>query len=61
MAIRLSHEEGLLIGISAGAAVAGCVNVARRLRKDEEAVIVTIFPDSGDKYLSERFWTETGS
>jgi cysteine synthase B len=57
-AIRLSHEEGLLIGISAGAAVAGCFNVARRLRKGEEAVIVTIFPDSGDKYLSERFWTE---
>jgi cysteine synthase B len=61
MAIRLSHEEGLLIGISAGAAVAGCMNVARRLRKDEEAVIVTVFPDSGDKYLSERFWTETSS
>ena len=59
MAIRLSHQEGLLIGISAGAAVAGCFNVARRLPKNEEAVIVTIFPDSGDKYLSERFWTET--
>jgi len=59
LAIRLSHEEGLLIGISAGAAVAGCMNLARRLKKDEEAVMVTIFPDSGDKYLSERFWTET--
>src|SRR5215467_1623045 len=59
MAIRLSHEEGLLIGISAGAAVAGCMNVARRLKKNEEAVIVAILPDSGDKYLSERFWTET--
>ena len=59
MAIRLSHEEGLLIGISAGAAVAGCMDVARRLKKGEEAVIVTILPDSGDKYLSERFWSET--
>jgi len=58
VAIRLSREEGLLAGISSGAAVAGCMNVARRLKKDEEAVIVTIFPDSGDKYLSERFWTE---
>lgn len=58
VAIRLSREEGLLVGISSGAAVAGCMNVARRLGKDEEAVIVTIFPDSGDKYLSERFWTE---
>jgi cysteine synthase len=37
--------------------------VAQRLRKDkdEEAVIVTVFPDSGDKYLSERFWTEAGT
>src|ERR1700732_4229029 len=57
-AIRASREEGLLLGISAGAAIAGCLQVARRLQKDEEAVIVTIFPDSGDKYLSERFWTE---
>ena len=61
MAIRMSREEGLLVGISSGAAVAGCVQVARRLRKDEEAVMVTIFPDSGDKYLSERFWTESSS
>jgi S-sulfo-L-cysteine synthase (O-acetyl-L-serine-dependent) len=58
IAIRMSREEGLLVGISSGAAVAGCMQVARRLRKDEQSVIVTIFPDSGDKYLSERFWTE---
>jgi S-sulfo-L-cysteine synthase (O-acetyl-L-serine-dependent) len=57
-AIRASREEGLLLGISAGAAIAGCAQVARGLKKDEEAVMVTIFPDSGDKYLSERFWTE---
>ena len=59
MAIRASHEEGLLIGISSGAAIAGGLQVARRIPKDEEAVIVCILPDSGDKYLSERFWTET--
>jgi S-sulfo-L-cysteine synthase (O-acetyl-L-serine-dependent) len=58
MAIRASREEGLLIGISAGAAIAGCLQVARRLPKDQEAVFVAILPDSGDKYLSERFWTE---
>jgi S-sulfo-L-cysteine synthase (O-acetyl-L-serine-dependent) len=52
------REEGLLLGISAGAAIAGSLQTARRLQKDEAAVIVTIFPDSGDKYLSERFWTE---
>lgn len=57
-AIRGAREEGLLLGISAGAAIAGCLRVARMLGKKEEAVIVTIFPDSGDKYLSERFWTE---
>jgi S-sulfo-L-cysteine synthase (O-acetyl-L-serine-dependent) len=57
-AIRGAREEGLLLGISAGAAIAGCLQIARKLRTDEAAVIVTIFPDSGDKYLSERFWTE---
>jgi cysteine synthase B len=57
-AIRAAREEGLLIGISAGAAIAGCLEVARRLPKSREAVFVTILPDSGDKYLSERFWTE---
>src|SRR5438876_2667860 len=57
-AIRTSREEGLLIGISAGAAIAGCLQVAHKLPKDQEAVFVTVLPDSGDKYLSERFWTE---
>ena len=56
---RLAREEGLLVGISAGGAVAGCLKLAERLmRQRERAVIVTIFPDSGDKYLSERFWEE---
>ncbi len=59
MVRRLAREEGLLLGISAGAAVAGCRRVARELvEKKQRAVMVTIFPDSGDKYLSERFWEE---
>ena len=58
MAIRLAREEGLLVGISAGAAVTGCLQVAARLKKGEQAIFVTILPDSGDKYLSERFWEE---
>jgi S-sulfo-L-cysteine synthase (O-acetyl-L-serine-dependent) len=58
MAKRLAREEGLLVGISAAAAVVGCLQVARRLGKDEPAVFVTILCDSGDKYLSERFWEE---
>jgi cysteine synthase B len=58
MAKRLAREEGLLVGISAAAAVEGCLQIARQLTKDEHAVFVTILCDSGDKYLSERFWEE---
>jgi cysteine synthase B len=59
MAIRLAREEGLLVGISAAAAVVGCLKVAEQRKKGQQAVMVTILCDSGDKYLSERFWTET--
>jgi cysteine synthase B len=55
---RLAREEGLLVGVSSGAAMAACLRLAARLPVSEPAVIVTIFPDSGDKYLSERFWDE---
>jgi cysteine synthase B len=55
---RLAREEGILAGVSSGAALWGCLDVARRLPPGEPAVIVTIFPDSGEKYLSERFWSE---
>ena len=55
MVKRLTREECLLVGISSGAALAACFEVARRL---QEGKIVTIFPDSGDKYLNERFWEE---
>lgn len=60
MARQLSRGAGLLVGISAAAAVVGSLKVARdlTLRRDQEAVIVTILCDSGDKYLSERFWSE---
>ena len=60
MARQLSRGSGLLVGISAAAAVVGSLKVASdlKLRRDQEAVIVTILCDSGDKYLSERFWTE---
>jgi cysteine synthase B len=58
MAKRLAREEGLLVGISAAAAVVGSVKVAERRKHGQPAVIVTILCDSGDKYLSERFWDE---
>jgi S-sulfo-L-cysteine synthase (O-acetyl-L-serine-dependent) len=58
MARRLAREEGLLLGVSSAGAIVGCLQVARTLKKDEHAVMVAILPDSGDKYLSERFWEE---
>ena len=56
MVKRLAREEGLLAGISSGAALAGCLEVAKTAPRG--SVIVTVFPDSGDKYLSESFWDE---
>jgi S-sulfo-L-cysteine synthase (O-acetyl-L-serine-dependent) len=55
---RLAREEGILAGVSSGGAIWACLDVARRLKRGERAVIVTVFPDSGEKYLSERFWSE---
>jgi S-sulfo-L-cysteine synthase (O-acetyl-L-serine-dependent) len=58
LAKRLANEEGLLVGVSAAGALWASMDVARRLSAGEPAVIVTVFPDSADKYLSERFWSE---
>jgi cysteine synthase B len=60
MARNLSRNAGLLVGISAAAAVVGCLKIAQELqmKRGQEAVIVTILCDAGEKYLSERFWTE---
>jgi cysteine synthase B len=58
MARRLAREQGLLVGVSAAAALVGSLQVAERLKIDQRATIVTILADSGEKYLSERFWHE---
>jgi cysteine synthase B len=55
MVKRLAREEGLLAGISSGAAAAATLRIAER---EGRGVFVTIFPDDGAKYLSERFWDE---
>jgi len=55
---RLAREEGLLVGPSSGAALVACLQIAARIPPDRPAVIVTVFPDSGQRYLSERFWDE---
>jgi S-sulfo-L-cysteine synthase (O-acetyl-L-serine-dependent) len=54
MARFLAHQEGLFVGISAAAAVVAAVQVAQSLTA---GTVVTILPDNGFKYLSERFWT----
>jgi len=59
MARRLARQEGLLVGISAAAAVVACLKIAdEEAAAGRRAVIVTMLPDSGEKYLSERFWEE---
>jgi len=50
---RLAAREGLLVGVSSGAALAAALDLAARIR---EGVIVMVFPDSGTRYLTERFW-----
>jgi cysteine synthase B len=52
---RRLAREGLFVGISSGANLAGALHVARQT---SDAVVVVIFPDGGEKYLSERFWDE---
>ncbi|GMR04998.1 MAG: cysteine synthase family protein [Thermodesulfobacteriota bacterium] len=53
MTKRLAREEGLLVGQSSGAAMLGALEVAKKIKK---GLIVVIFPDNGDKYLSTRLW-----
>jgi S-sulfo-L-cysteine synthase (O-acetyl-L-serine-dependent) len=59
MTKRLAREEGVLVGISAAAAVVACEQIAaEESAAGRESTIVTVLPDSADKYLSERFWEE---
>lgn len=53
MARRLAREEGLLVGQSSGAALVAALEVARRI---DRGVVVTVFPDNGDKYLTTALW-----
>lgn len=56
----LARREGLLVGISSGAALAASLAVAEAAAavasESSPAIVVTVFPDNADKYLSERFW-----
>lgn len=74
MTRRLAREEGLLVGISSGAVLAAALQMARLKPGPttaaglsgsvvgpglSPAVFVMIFPDGGDRYLSENFWDES--
>jgi cysteine synthase B len=56
MTRRLSREEGLFVGVSSGANVVAALALARGLPPD--SIVVTILCDGGERYLSERFWSE---
>jgi cysteine synthase B len=51
---RLAREAGLMVGISAGGALAATLQFGRTL---DRGVLVTVFPDGAEKYLTESFWT----
>ncbi len=55
MTRRLAREEGVLAGVSSGAAVLGALQAAR---ESHARNVVVVLPDGGDRYLSERFWEE---
>ena len=55
MARRVARQEGLFVGISAGAAVVAALGVARELA---HGVVVVLLPDGGFKYANAPFWVE---
>ncbi|MBO2518961.1 MAG: cysteine synthase A [Firmicutes bacterium] len=50
MTLRLAREEGILAGISSGAAVTAAVEVARELQPGQ--TVLAVLPDTGERYLS---------
>ena len=55
MTCRLARQEGILAGYSSGAALQASYQVANQIK---EGLIVTVFPDGGERYLRTQFWDE---
>ena len=53
MTVRLAREEGVFVGVSAGAAVVAAHQVASRL---ERGVVVTVLPEGGRRFIHQAFW-----
>lgn len=55
MVKRLAREEGILVGISAGAALVAALDIAKA---EQKGILVMVFPDGGSRYLDEPFWQQ---
>ncbi len=53
MARRLTSDEGLYVGVSAGASVCAALSLAGRI---QQGIIVAVAPDGGARYQSDKFW-----
>ena len=53
MVVRLAREEGIFVGVSAGAAVTAALEVASRL---DHGVVVTVLPEGGRRFIHHQFW-----